>query len=125
MQFSSFRNSQFALFWSRLKTRAPGFGAPMHPLRGLWYDAGIAIGYRDDMANESLIDQINRAVADLLPDNPGAEMRANLRAVIQSALDRAGVVTREELEVQEAVLARTREKLEALEKKVAELEAGR
>jgi hypothetical protein len=41
----------------------------------------------------------------------------------ESALSRMDLVTREELDVQQAVLARTRQKLEALEQKVAELEA--
>ena len=41
---------------------------------------------------------------------------------MSSALARMDVVTREEFDVQSAVLARTREKLEALERRVAELE---
>jgi BMFP domain-containing protein YqiC len=45
-----------------------------------------------------------------------------MNAALQSALERLDLVTREELEVQEAVLARTRQKLEELEKKVAALE---
>ena len=74
------------------------------------------------MNGSSLVEQISEALRQVLPDNTGAEVRNNIRAAIQGALDRAGVVTREELEVQEAVLARTREKLEALEQRLLALE---
>jgi BMFP domain-containing protein YqiC len=43
---------------------------------------------------------------------------------LRGGLSRLDLVTREEFEVQEAVLARTRGKLEALEKQVAEMEAS-
>jgi BMFP domain-containing protein YqiC len=43
--------------------------------------------------------------------------------VLQSGLARLDLVTREEFEVQRAVLLRTREKLEELQRNVAELEA--
>jgi len=45
-----------------------------------------------------------------------------MRAALQSTLERLDLVTREELEVQQAVLARTREKLQELEKKIVALE---
>jgi BMFP domain-containing protein YqiC len=47
----------------------------------------------------------------------------NFRAVLHSAFTRLDLVSREEFEVQSSVLARTREKLEQLEKLVAQLEA--
>lgn len=74
------------------------------------------------MSSSSLIDQIGDALKQVLPQNVGPEIQQNIRATIQAALDRAGVVTREELEVQEAVLARTREKLEDLERRMLALE---
>jgi len=67
---------------------------------------------------EQLSDTINR----LLPRELTDEARDNLKGGISSVLDQFDLVTREELEVQEAVLRRTREKLEALEAQVAELE---
>ncbi len=42
--------------------------------------------------------------------------------MLRGGLEKLDLVTREEFEVQEAVLARTREKLEALQERVAELE---
>jgi ubiquinone biosynthesis accessory factor UbiK len=69
-----------------------------------------------------LIDQITATVARLAPAQLGAEAERNLRGALASLLERAELVTREELEVQEAVLARTRERLRTLETRVAELE---
>jgi BMFP domain-containing protein YqiC len=50
------------------------------------------------------------------------DLEQNFRSVLRGGLEKLDLVTREEFEVQEAVLTRTREKLESLEKKVAELE---
>ena len=74
------------------------------------------------MNSSSLIDQLSEALRQVLPSDVSSDMQKNIRAAIQAALDRAGVVTREELEVQEAVLARTREKLDALEQRLLALE---
>lgn len=74
------------------------------------------------------IDDLARRLGELLP--PGlresqAELQQAFKDVLQSGLSRLDLVTREEFEVQRAVLLRTREKLEALERSVAELEARR
>jgi BMFP domain-containing protein YqiC len=50
------------------------------------------------------------------------DLEHNFRGVLQSGMNKLDLVTREEFEVQEAVLARTREKLERLEAKLEELE---
>ena len=72
------------------------------------------------------IDDLARKLSDLVP--PGlkdarADLEQNFRATLQSGLNRLDLVTREEFDVQRAVLLRTREKLDALERKLAELEA--
>jgi BMFP domain-containing protein YqiC len=54
----------------------------------------------------------------------GHEADKNLRAALHSALKKMDLVTREEFDIQQGVLARTRAKLEKLEKQVAELEAA-
>lgn len=64
-------------------------------------------------------------IASLLPTEGGdlgADVRKNLRAVLTSALARMDLVTREEFDVQTAVLTRTRERLEDLERQIAALE---
>jgi BMFP domain-containing protein YqiC len=53
------------------------------------------------------------------------DLEQNFRAVLAAGLGKLDLVTREEFEVQEAVLARTRDKLEALEQRLAEYEKAR
>lgn len=77
------------------------------------------------MINPKLIDQLTSGIAGAIPPGVGqlrADFERTIRAAVSSALARMDLVTREEFDVQSAVLARTRTKLEALEKKVALLE---
>lgn len=53
----------------------------------------------------------------------GSEMQQKVRAAAQAAFDKLDLVTRDEFDAQQAVLARSREKLEMLEQQLAELEA--
>lgn len=69
-----------------------------------------------------ILDDLNATLAQVLPAGLTREAEKNLRAALQSALARLDLVTREELEVQEQVLARTRARLKEMEKKLAELE---
>ncbi len=73
-------------------------------------------------SKKQTIDGLMSAISDILPKNPRQELEKNMRASWSATLDRMELVTREEFEVQQAVLLRTREKLEQLEKLVAELE---
>ena len=71
------------------------------------------------------IESLASKLADSIPSglaNMREELEKNFRNVLRGGLNRLDLVTREEFEVQRAVLARTREKLEALEAKLAELE---
>lgn len=71
------------------------------------------------------IDELARRLADSLPGGLKAlreDAEQNFRAVLQAGLSRLDLVTREEFDVQAAVLRRTREKLEALEARLAQLE---
>ena len=74
------------------------------------------------MLSHKTLDQISAAISSVLPQQLTHDVRKNMNAALQSALERLDLVTREELEVQAAVLARTRQKLEDLEQKVAALE---
>jgi BMFP domain-containing protein YqiC len=79
------------------------------------------------MLDPKLFDDISRRVAENMPRGFQAlqdDMQRNLRAGLESALGKLNLVTREEFEVQQAVLARTREKLKALEARIAELEGN-
>lgn len=78
------------------------------------------------MNNES-VDNIASKLADAVPEGLRAvrdDLEKNFRSVLRSSLNKLDLVTREEFEVQRAVLARTREKLAALEAKLKELEQG-
>ena len=73
------------------------------------------------------IDNLARRLAESVPEGLRAmreDLENNFRGVLRSGLAKLDLVTREEFEVQEAVLARTREKLEALEARLKSLEAG-
>ncbi len=75
--------------------------------------------------NGPKLDELARKLADSVPGNiksMGEDMERNFKSMLQSALARMDLVTREEFDVQLAVLARTREKLEALEARLAALE---
>ena len=78
------------------------------------------------MIDLAQLDDLARRLSGLVP--PGLregrdELQQNFKAVLQSGLARLDLVTREEFDVQRAVLLRTREKLEKLERSVEELEA--
>jgi len=74
------------------------------------------------MVERKILDQVAEAIGKAVPEGLTREVEKNLRAVLQSVFDRLDLVTREELEVQEQVLARTRARLAEMEKKIAELE---
>ena len=77
------------------------------------------------------IDELARRLSNLVPptmrghgfDDLRDELQENFKSVLQAGLAKLDLVTREEFEVQRAVLLRTREKLDALQQTVAELEA--
>lgn len=71
------------------------------------------------------LDDLARDLMDGLPkgfQTLQADVEKNLHSLVQAALSRMNLVTREEFDVQAAVLRRTREKLDRLEKQLAELE---
>ncbi|MCK5830636.1 MAG: accessory factor UbiK family protein [Methylococcales bacterium] len=77
------------------------------------------------MFDQKSIDDIANRLSNAIP--PGLstmkeDMEKNFHAILQGALGKLDLVTREEFEVQKAVLAKTRSKLEALEKTVADIE---
>lgn len=81
--------------------------------------------YVEPMFDPKIIDDLSRRLAESLP--PGLatlreDFRRNADAALQTALARLDLVSREEFDVQRAVLARTREKLEALERQLALVE---
>jgi len=77
--------------------------------------------------NEKIIEGLSQQFSSLINNLPkGAELpgQDQLKSLLQSALSKLDLVTRDEFEAQSAVLARTREKVEALEVRMAALEAS-
>ncbi len=75
--------------------------------------------------NTESVENIARKLAEAVPEGLRSvreDLENNFRAVLSASLNKLDLVTREEFEVQEAVLAKTRAKLEKLEAVVKELE---
>ncbi len=71
------------------------------------------------------IDNLAKKLAESVPEGLRSmreDLETNFQGVLRSGISKLDLVTREEFEVQEAVLARTREKLERLEEKLEEIE---
>jgi BMFP domain-containing protein YqiC len=77
------------------------------------------------MFNTHTLDDIAQRLANAVPSSFNHikdDMEKNFHAILQSALGKLDIVTREEFEVQKAVLAKTRTKLEILEKQLVTIE---
>ncbi len=77
------------------------------------------------MIDTKILDDLAQRLAKTVPTGLQVlqdDLKHNLRAGLEAGLSHLDLVTREEFDVQAAVLARTREKLEALEQQVAEME---
>jgi hypothetical protein len=78
------------------------------------------------MPDSRILDDIARRLSDAMPASAKAvqdDLEKNLRAAAQATFAKLDLVTREEFDVQRKLLARSRAKIELLEKQVSELEA--
>ena len=75
------------------------------------------------MITGATLDELAKRIGRAIEASPAKDVEKNVKALLQGGLAKLDVVPRAEFDVQAKVLARTREKLEALEAKVAELEA--
>ncbi|KWE58183.1 phosphoheptose isomerase [Burkholderia ubonensis] len=69
-----------------------------------------------------VFNDLQSRVSDLLKNSPAKDIERNVKAMLSQGFSRLDLVTREEFDTQAQVLARTRVRLEELEKRVAELE---
>jgi len=77
------------------------------------------------MNQKNTFDDLAKKITGLLPNSVvqlQQDLESNIKALLQSTLSKMNLVTREEFDVQEALLQRTREKLDKLEKLLQELE---
>ncbi len=77
------------------------------------------------MFDTKVLEDLAARAAALAANTPAAEVEKNVRALLSSAFGRLDLVTREEFDVQSAVLARAREKLGELEARLAQIETKR
>ncbi|GFD73209.1 accessory factor UbiK family protein [Alteromonas sp. IB21] len=78
------------------------------------------------MLDPKKLEDLAKQIADAVPPgvkNMAEEAEARVKTVLQSQLSKLDLVTREEFDIQSQVLIRTREKLDAMEGRIAELEA--
>ena len=73
--------------------------------------------------NNLTLDELAARLGQAFESSPAKDVEKNIKALLSSSLARLDLVTRAEFDVQREVLQRTREKVEALEGRVAELEA--
>ena len=74
------------------------------------------------MATSRFLDELQARLSEVLAASPARDLQKNLRAVLTAGFARLDLVTREEFDVQAKVLARTRERLADLERRLAEIE---
>ena len=77
------------------------------------------------MHQKNTLDDLARKITGLLPGNITRiqqDLESSIHTLLQSSLSKMNLVTREEFDVQAALLQRTREKLDKLEKLLQELE---
>ena len=75
------------------------------------------------MINTKAFDEIAARIGKAIESSPAKDIEKNVKAMLASGLARLDVVPRAEFDVQAQVLLKTREKLEALEARLKELEA--
>jgi BMFP domain-containing protein YqiC len=75
------------------------------------------------MLNTKTFDELAARVGQAIQNSPAKDIEKNVKAMLSSGLSRLDLVTRAEFDVQAQVLLKTREKLEALEKRLTDLEA--
>ena len=69
-----------------------------------------------------MLDQLTRSILQLLPSDTSEELKNNIDALVQGRFEQMNLATREQLEIQEKILRRTKECLLRLEQQVEELE---
>ncbi|MDO8962172.1 MAG: accessory factor UbiK family protein [Methylophilus sp.] len=74
------------------------------------------------MLNSVFFQDLSIKIKELIKNSPAGDLDKNIHALIQGALTKMELISREEYDVQAEVLKHTREKLNALEKKLETLE---
>lgn len=75
------------------------------------------------MDMNSFFNDLQGKISQVIDNSPAKDIEKNVKAMMTQGFSKLDLVTREEFDVQAQVLAKTRAKLEALELRIAELEA--
>ncbi|WP_239325969.1 accessory factor UbiK family protein [Snodgrassella gandavensis] len=75
------------------------------------------------MLSKKIFDDISDKLSDTISNSPIKDMEKNVKSMLGSAFNRMDLITREEFDIQQQVLLKTREKLAELETRVIALEA--
>ena len=73
------------------------------------------------MFSSAKLNEISNKIKEVVQDSPFGDAEKNIHALLKSIFTKMELVTREEFDVQAAVLRSTKEKLDALEKQLAEM----
>ena len=76
------------------------------------------------MFSQKLFDEISSKISEIIAASPAKDVEKNVRAMMSATFTRMDLVTREEFEVQQEVLARTREQLDQALVRLEKLEAA-
>ena len=76
------------------------------------------------MLDPKKLEELSAKLGAIIAASPVADIEKNARALLSTFFTKLDLISREEFDIQSQVLQRTREKLEALEARVAKLEAG-
>lgn len=76
------------------------------------------------MLNQKLFEEIGAKINETIAASPAKDIEKNIKALMASTFSRLDLVTREEFDVQQEVLVRTREKLMQLEERLSRLESA-
>lgn len=76
------------------------------------------------MFGKNLFDEVTSKISETIANSPAKDVEKNVKAMLGSAFSRMDLVTREEFDIQQQVLIKTRTKLSELEARLAKLEGN-
>ena len=77
------------------------------------------------MQNSAFFENMQDRISKMLDETPVADLRRNLRAVLQQGLEHFDLATREQLDLQTELLSRAQDKIAELEMRITALEGGK
>jgi BMFP domain-containing protein YqiC len=76
------------------------------------------------MDRQTLLQDVQQRIAELFRSSPGADLERNVKAMLAQSFQRMDLVTREEFDIQVEMVARLRQRIEALEARLTEQAPG-